>query len=346
MAKGAGLFSESQQDALVALAKFCASLSFVASVFIILSFLRFQELRKLRFVLVTLLAASDLAADITYFFGAPPDGSPLCTAQGSLQQYFQMAEVLWIAAITHVLYVTATNPATILSRTRRSMVSRYQMYVWSTALFFMFLPFLTQSYGSSGIWCWIRVTDDKELDWGTVWRYLAFYIPLWIVIAMVVGTTVIVWRVMRAMTDHASAADLSGLEQTKRIRHFIRSLAWYPIVLVVCWTVPTINRIHNSVNPSEPVFGLYVVQTITVRLQGLLFALLFALSRTVQQKWAGLPCVKRVLGRRGEGGMPYSEDVWDANVSDDGDYDVGYDSVNDESGQQQVEVELWSDVQK
>lgn len=62
---------------------------------------------------------------------------------------------------------------------QKSLMRRFHMAVWGSALVTMLLPFTTDSYGTTGSWCWIESTDDAEVDVGTMWRYLVLYVPLW-----------------------------------------------------------------------------------------------------------------------------------------------------------------------
>merc|ERR1712166_631793 len=42
------------------------------------------------------------------------------------------------------------------------------------------LPFIGDTYGDSGAWCWINNSDA-----GKVWRFLAFYVPVWLVMVAI-----------------------------------------------------------------------------------------------------------------------------------------------------------------
>jgi cAMP receptor-like G-protein coupled receptor len=147
-------FSSNQERALVAIAQTCAFFSLLGSVLVCLSWLRFSKLRNLRFHLVLMLAVSDIGANISYFIGSPRDGSSLCTFQGLIQQFFQLSVVLWTGAISYLLYNIAVTQRVLSDETflRRKM----HMTVWGIATVLSLLPFTTNSYGSTGAWCWIR----------------------------------------------------------------------------------------------------------------------------------------------------------------------------------------------
>lgn len=56
----ASSLSSREQDALLAAAQICASFSLLGSLFIIVCFIRYPQLRKLSFTLVLFLAISDI----------------------------------------------------------------------------------------------------------------------------------------------------------------------------------------------------------------------------------------------------------------------------------------------
>lgn len=92
---------------------------------------------------------------------------------------FQMAQILWTVAIACVLHDVTVNLRMYHPHEQASLMRRFHGAVWGTALVSMLLPFTTDSYGSTGSWCWIETTQRSELDVGTMWRYLVLYVPLW-----------------------------------------------------------------------------------------------------------------------------------------------------------------------
>jgi hypothetical protein len=43
----------------------------------------------------------------------------------------------------------------------------------------------------------------------------------------------------------------------------VQRLAYYPLILLVVWMVPTANRIQNFVDPDRPLFWLYFIHVLT-----------------------------------------------------------------------------------
>jgi hypothetical protein len=55
----------------------------------------------------------------------------------------------------------------------------------------------------------------------------------------------------------------------------MRRLRLYPIILVLCWTFGSINRIQNAVQPGKPIYWIYIVHTITKSFYGIVHDYLF-----------------------------------------------------------------------
>lgn len=90
-----------------------------------------------------------------------------------------MAQILWTVAIACVLHDVTVNLRMYHPHEQKSLMRRFHLAVWGSALFSMLLPLTTNSYGSTGSWCWIKADRRADVDVGTMWRYLVLYCPLW-----------------------------------------------------------------------------------------------------------------------------------------------------------------------
>lgn len=266
--------SESETTAVTAVGVTFSTVSLLGSLVIIASYLRFRELHKTSFALITQLSLADIGADITYFFGDPPADSSACIVQGFLQQWFQLSTIFWTVAIAYMLFKTVLRQQTTKDEFRYSL-----LLCWGVPLVLACLPFSTDSYGDAGAWCWIKTTDTRAFDAGTAWRFFIFYIPLWIVI---VFNLFVYYRVYSGL---APLLSVPNDENTKGMVRVIERLKYYPMILIVCWTFATINRIYDSVHPRSPVFALVILQTMFQTLQGFFNAMVYGLTPSVRNVW-------------------------------------------------------------
>merc|ERR1711998_151511 len=68
-----------------------------------------------------------------------------------------------------------------------------------------------------------------------------------------------------------------GIDWYKKL---VRKLAYYPLVLFVCWLPAQINRIQNSLS-DEDIFGLYMAQVIFSNLNGFLNVFVYGLNESL-----------------------------------------------------------------
>ena len=103
--------------------------------------------------------------------------------------------------------------------------------------------------GPAGAWCWIVRSKDH-------WRYIQFYFPLWIIFAF--NITLYTRLVIRLRSVFGSQGGEGG---NGDMMVFWR-LGMYPVILVLCWSAATFNRLYNTANPDNPLFWLTCIQVL------------------------------------------------------------------------------------
>jgi hypothetical protein len=121
---------------------------------------------------------------------------------------------------------------------------------------------------------------------------MVFYGLLWCCILAQIVAYVFVYRRVRGMAErmktgggggsgnggggdcaHAhSHAGAAAHRRQARMDRFLRSLILYPAILMLCWASATLNRTYEAIT-GDMVFGLFMAQVATVRLQGFLNSL-------------------------------------------------------------------------
>jgi hypothetical protein len=139
-------------DTLLAISIIACSSSCV----VILSSIRFKELRQRSFILVVWLAVADLGANASTLLSyVPKDSHVICKTQAILKQFFATAAVLWPLVIALTLYCCVVQRGIKNSRegclewfTRSGR--RAHIFVWSASALFAVPPLATDSYGPAG----------------------------------------------------------------------------------------------------------------------------------------------------------------------------------------------------
>jgi len=287
MSGGSNGFSTSEEHALMTGNLITCTVSMVCSGAIVISMLylwckskfdaetNFTLLDLLHFRLVFLLSMSDVLYSFAMLMGDPDDKSNLCYFQAIFSSFFELCSLGWVLAIATTLWGQFVRkwPADVIDPKDKEFQNKqlviYFVVINSISLLLTLLPLTADTYGDSGAWCWI---DDS--DAGQAMRYLTFYIWLWLGI---IGIFVMYYQLMNELSDlipHegdkggfcyetcrmiklvASSAQSDDVHVAP-VRRIMRRLCLYPIVLIVCWTFGTINRLQNSFDPDNPSIVLF-----------------------------------------------------------------------------------------
>lgn len=226
--------------------------------------------------------------------------------------------------------------------TRAPDVRKFHLAVWSISFILVLIPWGAGVYGPAGAWCWIDPRHGAEAH---ALRLICFYLPLWCVIAFQIRTYYVVYQRLNRVTllasataavradmrrearereiargeggDASAAADVNDEESQKddadmeaTLRRLLRRLGAYPMVLIVAWTFPTINRLNNYVQGNRTGHGdnytLYVLMAMGMSTQGIGNAVVYGMSGAVRreaasliERWTGVSVSDWGIGGRG-----------------------------------------------
>lgn len=271
-----GGLTATQIDTIDKVSTVVQALSFVGSLFIIVTYLVLKKHRgALSFVLVFILSSVDLANQVTdmlepngeQIIAMRRDGAPYsaqCYIQSIGQGVLELSSVLWTTAMAATLYAVV--------EWKWEVRPTCQVLSWLSLVCFGVPVALTIAAGADGAlgpstsWCYV-------IDAKAYWRWIMLYGPLWTAVlfnGVVYGR--IYWRLKRTLktSDQSSAAESQA--SRARIDAVMRRLVWYPAILVVVWFWPTVNRLNEAVTGQQS-FALTLLQRTFSSSQGLLNAL-------------------------------------------------------------------------
>ena len=94
----------SNDDTVTAVSVACTAISFVAELFIILTYHCHPRLHQLRYSLVFYLSSADIIRSFAKLWGSPKSDTFFCSLQGYLINYGGLSTFLWVAIIAIVMY--------------------------------------------------------------------------------------------------------------------------------------------------------------------------------------------------------------------------------------------------
>ena len=143
-------------------------------------------------------------------------------------------------------------------------------------LLYSWIPFIHNSYGVSGAWCWIRDWKDdcatqKYLE-GIIEQFALWYGPLFISLTLTIVAAFITLIVLaqRAYThknpEHEPLIE-EQRNQKKKALHELLPLLAYPVIFFIISMFPLVNRFYSAIS-SNASFELVLAHSITEPLYG------------------------------------------------------------------------------
>ena len=95
--------------------------------------------------------------------------STFCYVTAVVQQYFHLAEYLWISVLALTIYLTLVHAFRVTKQFERALHAA----VWGLSAVISIVPAATNCYGSSGHWCWVKNDEMcSEVQWGVLFGWL------------------------------------------------------------------------------------------------------------------------------------------------------------------------------
>ena len=266
--------------ALTAVRRAIGAISTISTFLIILLIvlLRRYEFTSQRLILY--LVTASLAGSLAFALGGTVlEQSPLCTVDGFFLATVEWAVVVWVCNITVNLFwnVVVLRPSNLY------LEAFYICAGIGVPLFFGMFPFINDSYGPAGLWCWIN-----ESVTGQYLRFLTWYIPIWIIIPGLFVMFLIVIIKLSYEVRKWDPYNPASERHRELIRREIKPLIFYPLVFLLLNIFPSINRIQNAVAPKYPIFPLFLLQAISGPILGLGCSIVFVINRDTlrELKWS------------------------------------------------------------
>ena len=213
-----------------------------------------------------------------------PDSGSLhtfCAASAFFQQVASWSTSIAFCCITFNLLLT-----TVFKKDTERCELVYAGLIFILPFIFNWIPFIQNTYGDAGAWCWIRSLDDdcNLILLGVYLRYILWYVPGGILLSAVIITYIfiLVW-VTRQKRRWVGNYD----PLTERDKENLQKEAWplmlYPFGFVLLNIVPVINRIYETVNEGNPSYALWILHAILSPLQGGYIALIYVLGKDTRK---------------------------------------------------------------
>jgi len=255
-------FSDHQNEALSAIRIVASTISMIGSTFIIFMYWAYTDLRKFAFKLVVMLSVCDLILGFGNYLGDGNEDNTLCHLQGFIIEFGSISGVFWTAVIAYsIREVVLLQPRNLNIEDK---MKTFHIVVWSSSFILSIVPFFSNSYGDADGWCWISKYGDHSVFWGTFWRMVCFYVPLWITIVFII---IIYRRTLRVLERSAES---------------FRRMRWYPMVLIITYFFATVDRVWQLFRDAN--YELCMCRVLFVSLAGFFNVLIYGWTPAVKDK--------------------------------------------------------------
>lgn len=194
-----------------------------------------------------------------------------CKIAGFLLQYSLWVKLLFVTILTGYFFFFA-----ILERDFKRFEVVYVIFCVVVPIIPSCIPFIHDSYGFSGAWCWIRVYENEQDECarkryleGIGYQFGIWYAPLFLSLSInaILAVIVLALLAFRFCTKKDNPHDLllsqsgGSRQQNKRALNQLLPLLAYPIIFYIMTLLPLVNRIYGAIN-NEPSFSLAMAHAV------------------------------------------------------------------------------------
>lgn len=221
------------------------------------------------------VSINDLCAAIEICLGILPPDSPACWFQGMGTTYSFLASVFWNCVITYQIFLIVHRGSIIEDMTK------FHYVCWFLPLIPMLLPLTTNNYGSDGdSWCFLTNRSNSP-PWGIeTWELFSFFVWLW---ACILFIFVVFFRILIRLREIDTVESMSAYRPLYR-------LGFCPLVLTVCWTLPSFLALHHAINHTTyegpGTYHIHALATSLPPFQGFLMSFgFFLVNESARDEW-------------------------------------------------------------
>lgn len=273
-------FTTSYYIIIASLRALAGLMSFITSIFVMstIIYLRKYNIFTQRLILYlsvcTLLNGLMVATQGAVYFPANGMTQVYCQISGYLTQVTSWSIMVAIFLVSLNLYFTvATN-----CQARNETV--YLLLIFIMPPLINLLPFIGQSYGHWGPWCWIKsYNDDCSINLiADAFRGILWYLPiLFLIGSLVFVYGAIYYTVRKNRRQYTNENDIDNIRMKTMIKDEVKPLLWYPVIFLSLNLFPLING-SDVYGSDKPAIILWSLDACLSPLSGVLTALVYTLD--------------------------------------------------------------------
>lgn len=246
---------------------------------IILTYLLFKDLRRLRYIqLVFYIAIGDLLAGILIAIGQMENESPECFIQGIFSNTGLLAANFWTCVVIYQVWIVVNRGSVLKDLTY------FHLFCWGIPFLVSVIPLTTSTYSNVDDdpgWCFVVNSQNSPYWAEEFWAVLSFYV--WIFFILLFNIVLVILIMIR----------LKGMQIVpETFRTTVKKLILYPFAIFVSWSVNMVIILYLLFTRTKPVgirVAINAVASVLPVLQGFLFSIIFfVMNPLVRLHWKNL----------------------------------------------------------
>lgn len=196
---------------------------------------------------------------------------------------------LWALNIAFCCLTFNMLIAVIFNRSTKGLEMGYIFLIFVSPFLFNWIPFLQESYGEAGAWCWIRTKNYHDgcsvHMLGRWFKYALWYVPHYVMlVVLLVAYVVIVINVIRKRNHWRGlySTEPAVRAQQQLMTELVMPIIFYPLGFFILTLVPLINRVYDTFD--GPNYVLWVLHASLSPLQGGYIALVYVLDKDTMRR--------------------------------------------------------------
>ena len=204
----------------------------------------------------------------------------VCTISGFTGQLTLWILIMDYSVITFTLLMTV-----VFHKNVARLEGLFVVLIFIFPLTFNWIPFINNTYGRAGLWCWIRTVnydDCSKHRFGVILRDVLWNVPFLIVLLVMIPMFLITIIYVARQRCCKRGKDTHNPEMERMRKHLneqVFPLLFFPFGVIFLNLFPTINVIYGYINANNPSYAIWMLHAICSPLQGGYIALVYVLDR-------------------------------------------------------------------
>ena len=222
----------------------------------------------------------------------------LCSISGFLDQVSRWYLLVDYSVITFTLLMTA-----VFHKNVARLERLYILMIFIFPFTFNWIPFIDNTYGLSGAFCWIRSTnfdDCSQHKFGYILQFVLWNVHFSIAIILIMLTYVVVIVVVARQRWQWRAKTVKTDTFRQTLNEEVWPLLFFPFGLLVLLLVPTASATYDFIHADNPSYDLHFASAVIFPLQGGYIALVYTLNRDTLRRLTYRNLVTTLCVRKGK----------------------------------------------